>query len=125
MRIGHTYKINVCFRPPRKLLKWTIQGEKTLFTQALPSKANEDLSVYSTIWTVDGFEVTRRGRREKIHFFFELERGQILTTTLQVKFYASQNQSASQWGQPMHALDLLCDSQPGQSAVVVRRGSIL
>ncbi|PVD26425.1 hypothetical protein C0Q70_14101 [Pomacea canaliculata] len=51
--------------------KWTIQGEKTLFTQALPSKANEDLSVYSTIWTVDGFEVTRRGRREKIHFFFE------------------------------------------------------
>lgn len=49
----------------------------------------------------------------------------MLQTAMQVKFYDSKDGTASKWGQPMHALDLSCDSKPGDHFVNVRRGSIL
>nr|KAG5691630.1 hypothetical protein BaRGS_023801 [Batillaria attramentaria] len=58
-----------------------------------------------------------QGRKASSQFVL-LERGLILNTSIQVKFYTGDNHAT--WGQPMHALELSCDS-PAQ---VLAKGGI-
>ncbi|KAK7476225.1 hypothetical protein BaRGS_00032501 [Batillaria attramentaria] len=124
--VGQTYTMYVYFRPSLVLEKWLIQSERVNFSQVqLPRKwVKEDASVFSADWSTEHFKVSKKGQREEIALHFELERGLILNTSIQVKFYTGDNHAT--WGQPMHALELSCDSPAqGQTNVNVRRGSIV
>ncbi|XP_076443169.1 CB1 cannabinoid receptor-interacting protein 1-like [Babylonia areolata] len=124
--VDQAYTLTVHFRPPYKLLSWLVEDESLAFQELAPtSKREKDMTGYSAGWSTEGFTASRDGQRYDLKLRFTLENDLVISTSMQVKFYGRHKRTASLWGQPMHVLDLSCDSHPGQSRVTVRRGSIL
>ncbi|XP_074110795.1 CB1 cannabinoid receptor-interacting protein 1 [Cotesia typhae] len=109
------YRFDVSFKPPQQLELFSIDGELIEVTEQL---RDGTACAYSAYYSTNNADPSPRGQRKELPMTIRVFGSEDLKSSLQIKYYRSDDHKHCEYGSKLHCIELDCSSLDGNLATV-------